>query len=276
MKRVLREPFFKVGVVLFGAVSALGILALFWLPHDPYAFVFEPLARPSLTHLLGVNDAGMDIFSELLVAVQNTLMFGAWVAAISVGLGAVVGMASGYWGGWIDAVLMRLCDILIALPSVLVLLLVASIARPSGMELGALLGVLSFPIGAKVVRFQTAHLKETLYVEVALQMGASGWYVLRRHIFPALGPLIGFSCAGRFRFAVMAQATLAFLGLLSPSEKSFGMMIRQGMQYYYLDIWWHWIFPPVVLLGMVLVGVTFVIFSLEGVLDGRVKGVLRG
>jgi peptide/nickel transport system permease protein len=85
-----------------------------------------------------------------------------------------------------------------------------------------------------------------------------------------------FAFIGRFKFAILAQVTLSFLGLIDPSEKSLGMMIRYGMEYYYLDVWWYWILPPVVLLAMVLVALTFLIFSLEGVIDPRIKGVWRG
>jgi len=276
MKKLWREPFFKVASTVLAVVVVLGLVGPLFAPHDPHAFIFESLAAPSAAHLLGVNDGGMDIFSEWLYALRNTLWFGFLVMTVSLVLGAGVGVWSGMMGGWIDRVSMRVLDVLIALPSVIVLLLVASIYRPNSLELGVLLGVLSFPVGAKVLRFQTLHVTKSGYVASARQMGAGTWYLAWRHVVPGLYALLCFSAASRFRFAVSAQATLAFLGLLDPTEKSFGMMIRQSMRFYYLEVWWHWILPPAAMLAVILVAVSLVLFSFEGVLDPRLKGVLRG
>lgn len=278
MKRALmwQDPFLKVGSLVLCCVVALALIGPWLSPYAPFAHMYTPLSPPSASHWLGVNDAGMDIFTELVYALRNALVFGLWTAGLSVGIGAVVGITAGLKGGIVDAVLMRMSEIVLAIPSVIVLLLMASIYQPPLVALGWVLACLSFPVGAKILRYQTRRMKQNLYVQAAKQMGAGLGYIAWRHVAPTLYPLMFFAFIGRFKFAILAQVTLSFLGLIDPSEKSLGMMIRYGMEYYYLDVWWYWILPPVVLLALVLVALTFLIFSLEGVIDPRIKGVWRG
>jgi peptide/nickel transport system permease protein len=105
-------------------------------------------------------------------------------------------------------------------------------------------------------------------------MGGGSWYVIRRHLIPEMFPLylIGFST--KARMAMFMEASLAFLGLFDPSRKSLGMMISYALKFYYMDIWWNWMFPPVVCLSLMIMAVTFLAISLEKVLDPRLKETL--
>jgi peptide/nickel transport system permease protein len=266
-----RDPWFAVGGTLFLLFAALAFFGPLLAPHDPFAMEYTPFARPSTAHLLGVNDCGQDILSELLYAVRNTVFFGVVCASAGLCLGVLLGLLSGWLGGLLDLSLMRLADVLLAVPSVMVLILVSAVFRPHPLLLALLLALLTWPSTSKSIRAQTLIVRESLHVRAAVQLGGSSWHIISRHLLPELFPLylIGFSA--KYRMAVFMEASLAFLGLIDPSRKSLGMMIQYAMKYYYMNIWWNWLLPPVAVLSLLIMTITFVVISLEKVLDPRLR-----
>ncbi|MGD8387424.1 MAG: ABC transporter permease [Desulfobacteraceae bacterium] len=272
-KEVLRDPWFVVGLCLAVAFGFVALLGPTLAPYDPWNMGFEPIAPPDARHLLGVNDGGQDIFSELLHAVRNTVAFGLLSGLTALGLGVVVGLAAGWYGGPVDAFLMRLADVLLAVPAVMVLILAAALFRPEPWVLALLLAVFAWPTISKTIRAQTLSLRTSLHVKAAVRMGASGRYILRRHLLPEMFPLYLIGFAAKARMAMFMEASLAFLGLFDPSRKSLGMMISYALKFYYMDIWWHWLMPPVLCLSLLIMGVTFLAVGLEKVLDPRLRTV---
>jgi peptide/nickel transport system permease protein len=264
-----RDPWFVTGAGLALLLAAL-VLAGPWLAmHDPHDMSFRPLAPPSSEHWLGVNDGGMDIFSELLHGIRNTVLFGMLTGAAALVIGVAIGLACAWFSGWIDHVLMRLADILLAVPSVMILILVAAFFRPTPLTLGLILAALSWPTTAKAIRAQALVVKKSLHVLAARQMGASGIYIIWRHLMPELFPLYLIGFTTKARMAMFIEASLSFLGLFDPSRKSLGMMISYALKYYYLDIWWSWLIPPILCLTLLIMTVTFLAISLEKVFDPR-------
>jgi peptide/nickel transport system permease protein len=176
-----------------------------------------------------------------------------------------------WFGGATDNVLMRFSDVLLAVPSVMVLILTAAFFRPTPFALGLLLAAMAWPTTAKAIRAQALVIKQSLHVQAARQMGASGLYIIGRHMMPELFPLYLIGFAAKARMAMFMEASLSFLGLFDPSRKSLGMMINYALKYYYLDIWWNWIIPPIVCLTLLIMTVTFLAVSLEKVFDPRLK-----
>ncbi len=271
-----KDPWFLSGMTLALFFVGVALLGPLLAPFDPWNMDFEPLATPSAIHLLGVNDGGQDIFSELLYAVRNTLLFGLISAAAALSLGVLAGAVSGWFGGVVDLVLMRLADVLMATPAIMVLILVAALFRPSPLFLALILAGLIWPTIGKTIRAQILSLKESLHVRAARQMGGGSAYILRRHLIPEMFPLYLIGFAAKARMAMFMEASLAFLGLLDPSRKSLGMMINYALGFYYLDIWWHWLFPPILCLSLLIMMVTFLAISLEKVIDPRLKTGMPG
>ncbi|NWF94204.1 MAG: ABC transporter permease [Syntrophaceae bacterium] len=269
--QLVRDPWFLAGMGLALALGLLTLLGPMLTPHDPHDMSFQPLTPPSAVHWLGVNDGGMDIFSELLYGMQNTVGFGLFTGLIALSFGMAVGLAAAWFGGWLDQILMRLADILIAIPAVMILILTAALFRPSPMILALILAVMSWPTTAKAIRSQALIVKNRIHIQAARQMGASGSYVVVRHLMPELFPLYLIGFAAKARMAMFMEASLAFLGLSDPSRKSLGLMIGFALKYYYLDVWWNWIMPPVLLLTLLIMAVTFLAISLEKVFDPRLK-----
>ena len=261
----------------FGLVVCLALIALLGptlSPYDPWDMSFAPISPASADHLLGVNDGGQDILSELLYAVRNTVSFGMSSALTALVLGVLIGAVAGWHGGIIDMLHMRTADILLAIPAVMILILMAALFRPPPTVLALILAAMIWPTTSKAIRAQTLTLKESLHVRAARQMGGGSWYVIRRHLVPEMFPLylIGFS--SKARMAMFMEASLAFLGLFDPSRKSLGMMISYALKFYYMEIWWNWLFPPIVCLSLLIMAVTFLAISLEKALDPRLKEVL--
>lgn len=269
-----RDPWFITGMGLALVLFFLVVLGPPFAPHDPNDMSFRPLSPPSAENWLGVNDGGMDIFSELLYGMRNTVGFGLLAGLVALLLGVVVGLAAAWFGGAMDQISMRFADILLAIPAVMILIMTAALFRPSPLALALVLSFMLWPTTAKGIRAQTLVVKNRLHIHAARQMGASGFYVITKHLLPELFPLYLIGFATKARMAMFMEASLAFLGLFDPSRKSLGIMISYALKYYYLDIWWNWLLPPVFLLTLLIMTVTFLAISLEKVFDPRLKEAL--
>jgi len=265
------DPWFVAGLSLSIFFAIMTLLGPELAPFDPRDISFTPISPPSARHLLGINDGGQDIFSELLFAVRNTASFGLLSGIIALALGIIVGLIAGWFRGLVDMILMRIADVLLAIPAIMILVLTAALFRPSPWILALILSGLMWPSISKVIRAQTLTLRESLHVRSATQIGAGNFYIIWRHLLPEMFPLYLIGFAAKTRIAMFMEASLAFLGLLDPSRKSLGMMISYALKYYYMDIWWNWLLPPVVCLSLLIMAVTFLAISLEKVLDPRLK-----
>jgi peptide/nickel transport system permease protein len=270
-RALTNDPWFVSGAALALLLAFLAVAGPWLAMHDPHDMSFQPLSPPSSGHWLGVNDGGMDIFSELVYGIRNTVVFGLATGMAALVIGVLVGLVCAWFGGAADQVLMRLSDILLAIPAVMILILVAALFRPSPLALSAILAVLAWPTTAKAVRAQALVLKRSVHIQAARQMGASGAYIILRHLMPELFPLYLIGFAAKARMAMFMEASLSFLGLFDPSRKSLGIMISYALKYYYLDVWWNWLIPPILCLTLLIMAVTFLAVSLEKVFDPRLK-----
>jgi len=273
-REVLKSPWFRVGLSSAALLSLAALVGPLLTPYEAHDMAFTPLAPPSGKHPLGVNDGGMDILTELLCSLRNTASFGILTALAALFIGGLIGMVSAWFGGWVDHVLMRVADILLAIPSIMILILTAALFRPAPGVLILILATMSWPTTAKAFRAQTFVLKKGLHVQAAKQMGATGFYILTRHFIPEFYPLYLIGFAAKARMAMLMEASLAFLGLFDPARKSLGVMISYALKYYYLDMWWNWLLPPIVCLSLLMMSVTFLAVSLEKVLDPRLREAL--
>ena len=262
---------FLTGITLIGGFFVLAITGPLLAPFNPKDFSFTPLSPPTFQHLLGVNDGGQDILSELLCSLRNTVVFGLLSGSAALVIGVLIGAFSGWFGGLPGALLMRMADILLAIPAIMILIIIAAVFRPSPSVLALILAAMTWPTISKAIRAQTLSLKESLHVKAAAQMGGGNWYIIRRHLLPEMFPLYLIGFASKTRMAMFMEASLAFLGLFDPARKSLGMMISYALKYYYLDIWWNWLLPPILCLSLVIMSITFVAISLENVLNPRLK-----
>ncbi|NDJ87130.1 MAG: ABC transporter permease [Chloroflexi bacterium] len=281
VERVLRYPFGRadvrhvfssiggttaVGLVLFLGFVFVAIFAPVLAPYNPDAFSGKPLEHPSNAHLLGTNDVGQDIFSELVFGTQISLIIGVGAGLGAVFLAVVIGGAAGYIGGWLDFVLMRLGDMLLALPRLPMLILVNALIGAGVWQMVITIALLFWPTTARIIRSEVQRVRQRTYLQLAHHFGSNRLYVLRRHVLPHITPLIVFGLVTSAGRAVALEAGLAFLGLGDPAAKSWGLMMRYALNLPGLlltDRWLWWLLPPGVCITLLILSLTLVGIGLE-------------
>lgn len=254
------------GAAALGLFLLVALAAPLLAPYDPHAFAGRPLERPSAAHPLGTNDAGQDILSELIYGARISLAVGLGAALGTVALGLWVGAVAGYAGGWLDALLMRLVDVMLTLPRLPLLILLAAFLGSGLAQTVAIISLLFWPATARAIRAQVLSARQRGYVKMARNFGGGAGYVLRRHILPAVAPLIAFGLVAAAGRAVAMEAGLAFLGLGDPTAKSWGLMMRFALNLPGLlltDRWLWWLLPPGLGITLLILALTYLGMGLE-------------
>jgi peptide/nickel transport system permease protein len=262
------------GTAIFGLFVLIALAAPLLAPYDPHAFSGRPLERPSVAHLLGTNDAGQDILSELIYGARISLAVGLGAALGTVALGLLVGAVAGYAGGLLDTLLMRVVDVMLALPRLPLLILLAAFLGSGLVQTMGIISLLFWPATARVIRAQVQTVRQRGYVKMARNFGGGSGYVLRRHILPAIVPLIAFGLVAAAGRAVAMEAGLAFLGLGDPTAKSWGLMMRFALNLPGLlltDRWLWWLLPPGLCITLLILALTYLGIGLEGRLHPGLK-----
>ncbi|TSE33096.1 ABC transporter permease [Tepidimonas charontis] len=258
---------------LIALVCGLSALLAPWVaPHNPFDLASLDLGSARLppawypegswTYPLGTDDQGRDILSALIYGARISLFVGLTSVLLSVLLGVTLGLLAGFLGGWVDALLMRLCDIMLSFPAILIALLIAGIGRalfPNAHETLAF-GVLILSITltgwvqyARTVRGSTLVERQKEYVQAARVIGVAPLRIMRRHVLPnVLGPVLVLATI-QVATAIITEATLSFLGVgAPPTSPSLGTLIRVGNDYLFSGEWWITIFPGVMLVIIAL------------------------
>jgi len=244
---------FIIGLVITGAMLLL-ILAGFI--HTPYDITkmdsTAKLAAPSLKHLMGCDNFGRDIFSRVLKGMGNTFVIAAATVTIGTVSGVVIGAFTGYFGGWLDEVLMRVNDVVFAFPSILLALVFVSIFGTGRYNVIAALGIAFIPSFARIVRGEFIKYREMDYVKSARLAGVPQLRIIFVHILPNTMPVLASSIMIGFNNAVLAEAGMSYLGIgVQPPSASLGSMLSES-QTYLFSAPWYAIFPGLMIILMVL------------------------
>lgn len=268
----LRHRGFLTGVAFVGVFATVSVLAPALAPYDPTALAgATTLARPSVAHPLGTDALGRDLLSRVLWAGRVSLAVGLGVEILAALIGCAIGMLAGYYGGAVDALLMRTTDVVMAFPSlVLAIGLIAVFERPGLDKVVIVLVALGWTTIARVMRGAVLSLKAREHVQAARALGAGDVTIMVRHLFPnALGPLLVAATIG-VGSNMVAEAGLSFLGLGAQSPTlSWGAMLADG-QTFLVTAWWVAVFPGAALLLAVL-GVNLLGDGLRDLLDPRFR-----
>ena len=234
-------------ISLFFAVAiAAGVLKTLGLPMpmDPNATNLEAkLLPPSATNWLGTDNLGRDVLSRMVAGSTISLTVGFVAMAVSLGIGIFVGAVSGYFGGWIDNLLMRIVDALLCFPSFFLILTAIAILGPNIWIIIAVIGLVSWTGTARLVRAEFLTLRESDYVRAARSMGQSGWNIIFRHIMPNAAAPIFVTAIVSIPDAILVESGLSFLSFgVPPPQATWGNIIADGKTYI-LDAWWLIVFP---------------------------------
>ncbi len=198
---------------------------------------------PSVGHPLGTDDLGRDVLARVLLATHISLLIGFIAVGISVVIGVTLGSISGYFGGWIDAIIMRFVDIMLSIPTFFLVLTVAALVRPNIWYIAIVIGLTRWMATSRLVRAEFLTLRETDYVQAARATGAPHLRIIFRHILPNALPPVFVSAVLGVAGAILYEASLSYLGFgVQPPDPSWGNIIAGGKQYI-LDAWWLIVFP---------------------------------
>lgn len=249
-------PSAVLGLVMVATFVVLGLIGPYIAPYDPtHDALAERFAPPSLAHWLGTDATGIDALSQLLHGARAALVLGVSVVAISASFGLAVGTLSGWFGGVLDELVMRVVDVLLAFPGILLnIAIVATVAHPSVTVVIAALALNGWVGYARVARAQALALREREFVVAALALGASRRRVLWHHIAPnLLAPaLVQMSFA--FGGVILVEASLSYLGLGPQVGYSWGAMLEQGTTFLWRDGYVHYALAPGLAVTWVVLG----------------------
>ena len=232
--------FFFAVAIAAGVLKAVGLP----MPMDPNATNLESkLLPPSAAHWLGTDNLGRDVLSRMVAGSTISLTVGFVAMAVSLGIGIFVGAVSGYFGGWIDNLLMRIVDALLCFPSFFLILTAIAILGPNIWIIIAVIGLVSWTGTARLVRAEFLTLRESEYVRAARSMGQSGWNIIFRHIMPNAAAPIFVTAIVSIPDAILVESGLSFLSFgVPPPQATWGNIIADGKTYI-LDAWWLIVFP---------------------------------
>jgi peptide/nickel transport system permease protein len=270
-RRLLRQRGAVVGLVILAALASLAVSAPWLSPRDPIKTApREALQAPGARFVLGSDQYGRDVASRALHGARLSLTVGLIAVSIAVGLGTPVGLLSGYYGGRVDGLVMRVVDVLLAFPGILLALAIVSVLSPGLNNVMIAVGLSAVPNYARLVRASTLSAREQLYVEAARALGSRDLLIVSRYILPnVVAPLIVTATLG-LGTAILSAAALSFLGLGSqPPQPEWGRMLSEGRDYL-REAWWISTVPGVGIMLTVL-AMNLLGDGLRDVLDPRLK-----
>ncbi|MCC4770129.1 ABC transporter permease subunit [Methanosarcina sp. DH2] len=251
------------GILLFAVFLCMALFPALFAPYAPKER-FMPYGAPSEGHLLGTNDIGNDILSELVYGARISMTLGFAAALLSTILGTILGLCAGYFRGATDELLMGFTDVVLIIPKIPLIIVLGAFLKPSIWILIPVLGLLSWESTARVTRSKTLQLREAGYVKSARCMGFSAWHIMVSDIFPNIVHVLLPKFMLATASAMISEASLSFLGLSDISMRSWGSMLsfaffRGG---FIRDMWW-WYMPPGICITLCVMSIAMVGFGLE-------------
>lgn len=272
--RIPRPGFITaLGIFLLSTLTLSALFAPLVAPFDPKLPVGVPFDRPSATHLLGTNDIGQDILSEMIWGTRVSLTVGVLAAFVATVLGATVGIVSGYFRGLTDTVLMRFVDVVLSLPFLPLMILLAAFLGPSMFTIILVVGLVVWARPSRIIRSQVLSLASREYITAARGLGAGHLRILTRHLVPGVGALMVVEFVQAAAGAILIESSLSFLGLGDPIQKSWGSILyyAQARSAFLSGAWVWWVIPPGAAITATVMGFALIAFSLERIVNPRLR-----
>jgi len=242
-----------IGTAITVLFLMLAIVGQFWTPYSPTAMDSGAVnLAPGLSHPMGTDNFGRDILSRVMKGSGSTFFVAVCTVSIGAVIGTLIGAVTGYFGGWLDNVIMRICDIVLSFPSVLLALIFISLLGPGRYNIIVALGILFIPSFARIVRSEIIRCRELDFVKSARIMGAGNFRIMFVHILPNARVSMLTAAAIGFNNAVLAEASMSYLGLgIQPPEPSLGRMLSEA-QSYILNAPWYALAPGITIIVIIL------------------------
>lgn len=224
-----RSLVLTVGLVLVGAVVLAAVLSIFWLPFDPSDTTGGRLESPGFTHWLGTDRLGRDLFTQVMIGARIALVVGIGAVAVGAAIGIPVGLAAAFAAGWVDDTMSAAMDILIAFPVLLLAMLIVAVQGASLVTVTVAIGLSMSAIVARLARVVAKRVLAQKYITAARTSGTGWLSIVRQHVLPNIWPTVSVNLAAQFGVAVLAEASLSYLGLgAPPPNSSWGRLLQEA------------------------------------------------
>ena len=270
-RRFLRHKLALFGLVTLSLLIFVSVAAPLLTPYSPVELDLRAIRQPpSAAHWLGTDGTGRDVFTRVLYAGRISLSVGLVSVSISMIIGIIIGSIAGYAGGKVDMTLMRVTDMFMTFPSLVIIITVAAAMGPSVYNAMLVIGLLTWPSIARLVRGQFLTLREQQFVRAARSIGVSSWEITFKHIFPNTISSIAVAITFGVANAILLEASLSFLGLgVQAPTPSWGNMLRDAQSLNILEgMPWMWL-PPGLMIALAILSINFIGDGLRDALDPR-------
>ena len=267
----------SIGLGILVVFAIVAVLAPHIAPYDPHQ-MYRPLEHPSSRHLLGTDNIGNDILSELIYGTRVSLFIAFVVSTISMLVGTSLGLIAGYFDK-LGFLIMRVVDVFLTIPRLPLIIVIASFIRPSVWNLIAIFLIFGWLMTARIIRSEVLTLRRRYYIDATKMIGGSDLYILWRHILPNVVPLVVVQFIMEAIHVILAESGLSFLGLGDPIARSWGMVLHDAFEcpiIYISDVWMWWMLPPGLCIVFTVLGLTFVGYALEETLNPKLKSSVIG
>ena len=270
----LRRPVALVGLVIIVALIIIAIFAPFMTPYDPYKVTTqESLLQPSWEHLLGTDFLGRDLLTRILYGSRTSLIIGIGAVGVGSAIGQLLGLIAAYFGGWIDQIIMRVMDALMAFPMIILFVIMAAMLGTGMVNLIIALSIGMVPGSARLIRSEVLRVKETDYVLAAQSLGASSFRIMLKEVYPNTFAILLVNMSIMMGGIILAEAGISFIGLgLQPPSAAWGRMVNDGYKFL-LNAPLVAIMPGVAIM-LVCFGFNMMGDGLRDALDPRLRGVV--
>ncbi len=242
-RRVRRERKILIGIIFLVILVALSIFGPLFAPHDPEADDFALLQSPSWDHPLGTDSFGRDLLSRLIVGTRVSFTVGLLAALIAMAVGGVMGLLAGYYGGWVDSLIMRFVDLLWAFPVIILAVAIVAVFGAGFLNVIVAIAVAFFDDFARIIRARVLSLREEDFTTAARAVGATDARVMARHLLPNMVAPIIVQLTFAVGIGILSESTLSFLGLgVNPSTPTWGLTLNEGRDFI-RQAWWISVFP---------------------------------
>jgi peptide/nickel transport system permease protein len=268
-RRFRRHRLALIGMTILLVLTIAAVFAPLIAQHGPYAIDLSAYRTgPTNDHWLGTDSAGRDVFSRLLHAGRVSLSVGLVAVSIYTAIGVILGALAGYYGGWVDSTIMRMADVFLSFPSLIIIITMASVLGPSIYNVMLAIGLLGWPPIARLLRGELLSLREREFILGARSIGCGSMRLIFRHLLPnAMAPVIVAATFG-IAYAILIEAGLSFLGLgVQPPTPSWGNMLTDAQSLTVLESMpWLWL-PPGLMIALAVLSINFIGDGLRDALD---------
>lgn len=263
-----------IGLIILGVLIIISLFPETFYAYDPKEMVGLPLQPPTPDHRLGTNDIGQDLYSELIAGTRSSLFIGLVVSFSAVFIGVFTGIVSGYFQGFGGSALVRLIDLILVLPFLPLVIILSAYTGPSQRNVVLILIIFFWATPARIIRSRVLVLKNQAFIEAARALGENSFQIMRKHIWPGVRPIALIQLLLIASAAILAEASISFLGLGDPSAKSWGTMLyfAQASGAFLSQAWKWWVLPTGAMITLTVLSLVMVGYSLEDRFEPRLRG----